>query len=131
MRVKTGPQRRKRHKKILKRTKGMRMTRGRLYKVSKEADLHAGQYSFIGRKLRKRNMRRLWIQRINAALTSYADGLKYSKFINLLDKANITLDRKILADLAVSDTESFKAVVNLAQKSSTKSKTSTKTKSAQ
>ena len=109
MRVKTGPTRRKRHKKVLKRTKGFRMTKGRLYKVSKEADLHAGQYAFAGRKRRKRDFRRLWITRINAALTEY--NLSYSKFINGLKKAKIELDRKILADLAVSDPKVFKAIV--------------------
>lgn len=115
MRVKTGITRRKRHKKVLKRTKGMRMTKGRLYKVSKEADLHAGQYAYIGRKLRKRDMRRLWIQRINAALSTYADGLKYSSLINLLKKANIELNRKIMADIAVNDPETFKEIVQTTQ----------------
>ena len=66
MRVKTGTVRRRKHNKVLERTKGMRMSKGRLIKVSKEADLHAGQYAFVGRRLRKRDMRRLWIQRINA-----------------------------------------------------------------
>ena len=108
-RVKTGPSRRRRHKKVLKRTKGFRMTKGRLYKVSKEADLHAGQYAFAGRKLRKRDMRRLWITRINAALTPYE--ISYSKFINGLKKAKIELNRKILADLALSDPKTFKTIV--------------------
>lgn len=114
-RVKTGPTKHARHQKVLARTKGMRMTRGRLYKVSKEADLHAGQHAYIGRRLRKRDLRRLWITRINAGLTTYANGLKYSTFINLLKKANIILDRKILADLAVSDPNTFKAVVDKAK----------------
>lgn len=109
-RVKTGTTRRKRHKKVLKRTKGFRMTKGRLYKVSKEADLHAGQYAFTGRKLKKRDMRRLWITRINAGLTSHK--LSYSKFINGLKKAKIELDRKILADLALNDPETFKTIVD-------------------
>jgi len=109
-RVKTGITRRRRHKKVLKRTKGFRMTRGRLYKVSKEADLHAGQYAYAGRKLRKRDMRRLWITRINAALTPY--NLSYSKFINGLKKAKIELNRKILADIALSDSEAFKTIVD-------------------
>ena len=112
MRVKTGITRRKRHKKVLKRTKGFRMTKGRLYKVSKEADLHAGQYAFIGRKLRKRDMRRLWITRINAALTSLE--VSYSKFINGLKKAKIEINRKILADLAISDPKTFEAIVKKA-----------------
>lgn len=109
MRVKTGPSRRRRHKRVLKRTKGFRMTKGRLYRVSKEADLHAGQYAYIGRRLRKRDMRQLWIIRINAALTPY--GLSYSRFMNGLKKAKIELDRKILADLAVNDPKTFKAIV--------------------
>lgn len=87
----------------------MRMTKGRLYKVSKEADLHAGQYAFVGRKLRKRDMRKLWITRINAALTPF--NLSYSKFINMLKKAKIELNRKMLADLALADPKSFKAIV--------------------
>lgn len=111
MRVKTGTTRRARHKKVLGRTSGMRMTRGRLYRVSKEADLHAGQYAFVGRKLRKRDMRRLWIQRINAGLLTFAEGLKYSVFMNLLIKSGVTLNRKMLADLAINDPESFKSVV--------------------
>ncbi|MFC1653524.1 50S ribosomal protein L20 [Patescibacteria group bacterium] len=115
-RVKTGPTRKKRHKKVLARTKGMRMSKGTLYKVSKEADLHAGQYAFIGRKLRKRDMRKLWIMRINAALSTYIKDLKYSRFINLLKKSNIEIDRKMLAELAVTDSNAFKAVVDVAQK---------------
>lgn len=109
-RVKTGITRRRRHKRVLKRTKGFRMTKGRLYRVSKEADLHAGQYAYAGRKLRKRDMRRLWITRINAALTPY--NLSYSKFINDLKKAKIELNRKILADIALSDPETFKTIVD-------------------
>jgi len=109
MRVKTGTIRHRRHKKVLKRTKGFWMTRGRLYKVSKEADLHAGQYAYIGRRLRKRDLRRLWITRINAALT--AENISYSNFINQLKKAKIELNRKMLADLAVSHPAVFKAIV--------------------
>lgn len=90
------------------------MTRGRLYKVSKEADLHAGQYAFAGRKLRKRDMRRLWITRINAALTPYE--ISYSKFINGLKKAKIEINRKILADLALSDPKTFKTIVEHAKR---------------
>lgn len=113
MRVKTGTTRRKRHKKVLKRTKGFRMTKGRLYKVSKEADLHAGQYAFAGRKRRKRDFRRLWITRINAALTK--SNLPYSKFINGLKKTKIGLDRKILASLVLSHPKVFKAIVEKAK----------------
>ena len=110
MRVKTGPTRRKRHKKIIKMAKGYRMTRHRLIKRAKEAVLRAGQHAYIGRKLRKRNFRRLWIQRINAALTPH--DISYSQFINGLKKAKIELDRKILADLAVSDPRTFKLIID-------------------
>lgn len=113
-RIKTGPSRRKRHKKVLKRTKGFRMTKGRLYKVSKEADLHAGQYAYVGRRLRKRDLRSLWIIRINAALTPHE--ISYSRFINGLKKAKIELNRKILADLAVTDSEVFKKIVDKVKK---------------
>lgn len=92
------------------------MTKGRLYKVSKEADLHVGQYAYMGRKLRKRDLRKLWIQRINAALSQF--DLKYSRFINLLKKAKIELNRKILADLAISDPKTFAQIVEKAKKSS-------------
>jgi len=114
MRVKTGNIRRKRHKKVLKLTKGYRMTKNKLYKVANEAMLHAGQYAFIGRKLRKRNFRRLWIQRINAGLRQYE--IKYSRFINLAKKANVQLDRKTLAYLATEDANAFKAVVDKVKK---------------
>ncbi|HUV42316.1 MAG TPA: 50S ribosomal protein L20 [Patescibacteria group bacterium] len=113
-RVKTGTTRRKSHKRVLKRTKGFRMTKGRLYKVSKEADLHAGQYAFMGRKLRKRDLRKLWIIRISAALIPHE--ISYSRFINGLKKAKIELNRKVLADLALSDSSTFKEIVDKAQK---------------
>jgi len=110
-RVNTGITRRKRHKKILKQNKGFRGTNSRLYKRAKEANLHAGQYAYIGRKLRKRDMRRLWITRINAALQTVDPDLKYSRFIKLLNDKKVALDRKILAELAVSDFNAFKQVV--------------------
>jgi large subunit ribosomal protein L20 len=116
MRVKTGTSRRQRHKQVLKRTKGMRMTKGRLYRVSKEADLHAGQYAFIGRKLRKRQFRRLWIQRINAGLSQKEDNPKYSVFIKLLKDHHVQIDRKILALLAATDIETFQSVVDKVKK---------------
>lgn len=114
MRVKTGFIRRRKHKEILSRTKGFRMAKNRLLKAAHEADLHAGQYAFAGRKIRKRKMRQLWIIRINAALIKY--GVSYSKFINLLKKAKIEIDRKILADLAVTDINAFDAVVQKAKR---------------
>jgi large subunit ribosomal protein L20 len=115
MRVKTGTTRKRKHDKVLKQTKGFRMTKGRLYKVSKEAALHAGQYAFAGRKKKKRDIRRLWIQKINAALKPYE--LSYSRFINQLKKKNITLDRKILAELARTDNQAFESLVKEVKKS--------------
>lgn len=94
---------------MLARTRGFRMTKGRLYKVSKEASLHADAYAYAGRKLRKRDLRRLWIMRINASLTPFK--LSYSQFTSGLKKAKIELDRKILADLAISHPNAFKAIV--------------------
>ncbi len=109
-RAKTGVIRRHRHKKLLARTKGFRGANTRLYKRAKEADLHAGQYAYVGRKLRKRDMRSLWIVRISAALKTLGDGLNYSRFIQMLKKANVSLDRKILADIAATDFASFKTI---------------------
>jgi large subunit ribosomal protein L20 len=109
-RVKAGPYRARRHKEVLKATRGYRMSIGRRYKVSKEAMLHAGQYAYIGRRLRKRDMRKLWIQRINAGLT-IAEGPSYSVFINLLKQHNIELNRKMLAHLAANDAEGFNSVI--------------------
>lgn len=110
MRVKTGITRRKRHKKILKLTKGYRMTRSKLYKVAHEASLHAGQYAFAGRRLRKRDLRKLWIQRINAGLKQ--EKISYSEFINFLKKVKVEINRKMLAHLAVTDPSAFKAIVD-------------------
>lgn len=113
-RVRSKTAARKRHKKILKRTSGFRMTKSRLYKVAKEADLHAGQYAYAGRKLRKRGFRRLWITRISQALKNL--GWSYNQFIHALRKKNIELDRKILSDLVVSDLYTFKRVVEMVKK---------------
>ncbi|MBW7944230.1 50S ribosomal protein L20 [Patescibacteria group bacterium] len=109
-RTKTGTVRHRRHKKVLARTKSFRGANTRLYKRAKEADLHAGQYAYIGRKLRKRDMRSLWILRISAALKQVG-GVSYSRFVPMLKKANIALDRKILADIAATDFASFKTIV--------------------
>lgn len=115
-RVKTGNQRHLHHKKVLNQTKGFRMTRNRLFKVAKEALLHAGQYSFNGRKERKQNFRKLWIQRINAGLSAIDAAPSYSKFIKALSDKKITLDRKVLAYMATNKTEVFKEVVSTATK---------------
>ena len=109
MRVKTGTVRRASHKKVLKAAKGFWMTRHKKYKVAHEAVMHAGQYAFVGRRLKRRNLRQLWIVRINAALKPF--DIRYSAFIKMLKNRNIIVDRKILADLAVNNPESFKAVV--------------------
>ena len=86
------------------------MTRNRLYKVAKEAVTHAGQYAFAGRRLKRRDLRSTWIIRLNAALRPL--GITYSKFIPALEKAHITLDRKILADLAVHQPQVFAQIVD-------------------
>lgn len=99
MRVKTGFVRRQKHKKILRQAKGFWMSRHKLYKKAREAVLHAGAYAYHGRKRRKRDFRRLWTIRINAALRE--KGRTYSRFIQALKEQKIELDRKILADLAV------------------------------
>lgn len=99
-RVKTGTTRRAGHKKVLTLTKGFRMTKNRLYKVAHEALLHAGEYSFVGRKLRKRDFRKLWTTRIQAALKLQENPISYSRFINVLKVKNILLNRKSLSLLA-------------------------------
>lgn len=112
-RVKTGTTRRRRHKKILKAAKGFKQARRKRVRTAKEALLHTGQYAYIGRKLRKRDMRKLWIQRLNAAVREH--DLTYSRFILGLKKAKIELDRKILADIAVKDPKTFEKIVERAK----------------
>jgi len=109
MRIKRGTTKKQKHKKILKRTKGYRLSYSKLYKRAKEASLHAGQYSFAHRKKRQSQFRRTWISRINAALSTF--GLKYKDFISALAKKNIKLDRKILANLALDNPETFNKIV--------------------
>ena len=110
MRVKRGVTSHAKHKKLFRATKGYRMTKRRLVSVAKEAYLHAGEYAFVGRKLKKRDFRRLWITRISEAVK--LRGLSYSSFIHKLKEANIELDRKVLADLVVEDPEAFEAVLD-------------------
>ena len=105
---------RKRRKKVLKSARGYWGGRSRLLKTAKEAVEHAWKYSYRDRRVRKRDFRSLWIVRINAAVRPY--GLSYSRFIHLLDEKGITLSRKVLADLAVSDTQSFSRLVENIQK---------------
>ena len=104
-RVKRGVQAKARHKKVLKEAKGYYGARSKIYRVAKQAVTKAGQYAYRDRRQRKRQFRRLWIVRINAAARSY--DLSYSRFINGLTKAEIEVDRKVLADLAVHDIEAF------------------------
>jgi large subunit ribosomal protein L20 len=108
-RVKTGFTRRKRHKKILKMTKGQYGTRSKLFRRANEAMLKSLWYSFRDRRNRKRDLRRLWIARINAA--ARMNGTTYSRLIHGLKQANIQINRKMLADIAVRDPQAFAAVV--------------------
>lgn len=104
-RVKRGVTARARHKKILAQAKGYREARSRVFRVAKQAVTRAGQYAYIGRKLKKREFRALWIVRINAGARE--NGLSYSRLIAGLKKAAIELDRKVLADIAVHDKPAF------------------------
>jgi large subunit ribosomal protein L20 len=108
-RVKRGVTARARHKKVLKLAKGFRGRRGNVYRVAKEAVMKAGQYAYRDRRAKKRVFRALWIARINAAARGL--GITYSQFANGLKKANIQIDRKVLAQLAVSDEAGFAAIV--------------------
>ena len=102
------------HKKVLSTTKGHYGARSRLFKTAKQSNIKSLQYAFRDRKNRKRAFRALWISRINAATRSH--GLSYSKFIYGLSNAEIKIDRKILADLAINDPKGFKKLVDLAKK---------------
>ena len=112
-RVKRGVQSKKRHKKILKQAKGYRGARSRTFKVAKQAVQRAGQYAYRDRRVKKRTFRSLWIIRINAAARE--NGLSYSKLIAGLKKANIDLDRKTLAEMAVNDKEAFSLIAEQAK----------------
>ncbi len=111
-RVKTGPNRRRHHKKILKMTKGQFGTRHRLFRRANEALLKSLWYSYRDRRVRKRDLRHLWIARINAA--ARLNGTTYSKLVAGLKKAGVELDRKVLADLALFVPGDFAAVVKIA-----------------
>ena len=112
-RVKRGVTARARHKRLLKLAKGYYGARRKVYRVAKQAVTKAAQYAYIGRKQRKRQFRSLWIVRINAASRMY--GLSYSRFMNGLLKAGITLDRKSLADIAVHDIAAFGKIAEQAK----------------
>jgi large subunit ribosomal protein L20 len=109
MRVKRGTVSRRKHKKLFEANKGYTGTRNRLVKDAKEAYLHAGEYAFHGRKLRKRDNRALWITRISEA--SKKEGISYSKLMNIFKKENIKLDRKILNEIIQTDPETFSKIV--------------------
>jgi large subunit ribosomal protein L20 len=112
-RVKRGVTARARHKKVLVQAKGFRGRRKNVFRVAKQAVMKAGQYAYRDRRNKKRDFRRLWVVRINAAVRGL--GLNYSQFINGLNKAGILLDRKVLADLAVKDQTAFQKIAEQAK----------------
>ena len=112
-RVKRGVTARARHKKVLKLAKGYYGARSRVYRVAKQAVIKAGQYAYRDRKQKKRQFRALWIVRINAAARIY--GISYSRLIIGLTKANVKIDRKVLADIAVRDIEAFGKIAEIAK----------------
>ena len=113
MRIKRGNVCRNRHKKILKLAKGFKGARSRIFKVANIAVMKALKYAYRDRRTTKRNMRRLWIVRINAAVRE--QGMSYSRFVNACKMANIQVNRKMLADLAVNDKDAFAVVVEAAK----------------
>lgn len=112
-RVKRGVQARAKHKKVLAKAKGYYGARSRVYRVANQAVIKAGQYAYRDRRVKKRNFRSLWIVRINAAAREC--GLSYSRMIDGLNKADIAIDRKVLADLAVHDMTAFSALAEKAK----------------
>jgi len=114
-RVKRGVTARARHKKVLDLAKGYRGRRGNVYRIAKEAVMKAGQYAYRDRRNKKREFRALWIVRINAAIREF--GMSYSVFINALKRAEIDIDRKVLADLAVHDRPAFNKIAEQAKAS--------------
>lgn len=113
MRVKGGTVTRRRHKKIIKMTKGQWGTRSKLFRRANESMMKSYWYAYRDRRVRRREFRRLWITRINAA--TRANGMSYSQFIHGLKKADVQLDRKVLADLAVREPAAFTQVVEVAK----------------
>ncbi len=105
---------RKRRKKVLKLAKGYFGAKSKLFKTAKEAVMKSGNYAYIGRRLKKRDFRRLWITRISAA--AKLNGLNYSKFMNGLNKAGVQINRKMLADIAVNDATGFTKLADTAKK---------------
>ena len=113
-RVKRGVTARARHKKVLVQAKGYRGRRKNVYRIAKQAVMKAGQYQYRDRRQRKRQFRSLWIARINAA--ARMNGISYSRFMNALKKSGIVLDRKILADIAVTDPAAFTQICEQVKK---------------
>jgi len=109
MRVKTGTVRHAKHKKVLDQAKGFWMTRHKRFKVANQAVMHSGDYAYNGRRLRRRDMRKLWIIRLNAALKPYE--LRYSSFINMMKGKKCELNRKMLSEIAINDPATFKSIV--------------------
>lgn len=109
-RVKRGVTARAKHKKVIEAAKGFRGRRGNVFRVAKQAVIKAGQYAYRDRRQRKRQFREIWIARINAACRQLE--LSYSAFISYLKKSNISIDRKMLADLAVNDEKAFTKIVH-------------------
>ena len=112
-RVKRGVTKHARHKKVLEQAKGYRGRRKNTFRIANQAVEKAGQYAYIGRKLKKRQYRALWIQRINAA--ARANGTTYGRFMDGLNKAGITLDRKVLADMAANEPDAFAVLAETAK----------------
>jgi large subunit ribosomal protein L20 len=112
-RVKRGVTAHRRHKRLLQQAEGRRGTRSKLVKPAREALLHAMAYAYVGRKQRKRQMRSLWIVRLNAAARQ--NGLTYARLINGLRHAGVALDRKVLADIAVRDAATFASIAEVAK----------------
>ncbi|MBD3611787.1 MAG: 50S ribosomal protein L20 [Hydrogenovibrio crunogenus] len=112
-RVKRGVIARKRHNKVLKQAKGYYGARKKIFRVAKQAVIKAGQYAYRDRRNKKRQFRRLWIARINAA--ARLNGMTYSRFISGLNKAGVEVDRKVLSDIAVHDAAAFSAIVEKAK----------------
>lgn len=117
-RVTSGTRKHAKHKKVLNMAKGFRLTRSKLFKRAKEAVLRAGEHAFAGRRIRRRDMRKLWISRISAALTN--KDINYSRFINGLKKAKIEMDRKTLSEMAIHNPKHFDEVVEKAKKAFSK-----------
>lgn len=120
MRIKRSVSAVKKRRAVLKSAKGYRGSRGKLYRVAKQAVMKSGQYAYVGRRLKKRDFRRLWIARINAGCRN--NDISYSQFMYGLKLANINLNRKVLADMAATDTKAFASLVKTTKEAISKNK---------